>query len=145
MFVYQDRFGTLTRESFERVTLSSLSPNDENRVLLVEGHHWIDRNFELRIQNLKQKGSTTIFRSPDEGKPVGSERIIWNNDGTKFALLGRDFISRKFPESFKNKKGELLYLVYDLNAKKLYCHWSDFPNYGCLPISVENMQEFSDL
>jgi hypothetical protein len=143
VFVYRDRFGTITQNLGERVTTSSLSPNDKVRVLLVEPQNFIDRNFEIRIQSEESRDSVTIFRSPDEGKPAGSERIIWNHNGSRFALLGRHFINKNISESFKTKKGETFYLVYDLSLKKLYYHFPDIlVGYTCSQISIENMKEF---
>ncbi len=140
--VYKDKFGKIPQEWGERVTLISLSPNNKSRILLVEPPNFIDRNFEVRLQHQGEKGYTKIFRSPDVFKPVGSERILWTADGSKFALFGRHFFSDEFPKNFKTEKGDILYFVYDLNTEKLYCHLSDLPIYNCSPISSELIKMF---
>src|SRR5688500_9258366 len=66
---------TSTFRGREQVTLVSLSPDEQQRVWLVELPVWMDRNFELRVEDLRTGSTRTLFRSPDEGRPVGSERI----------------------------------------------------------------------
>ena len=41
----------------ERVTLTSLSPDDAVRVSVVERPHLIDRNFELRVEKLAERAT----------------------------------------------------------------------------------------
>jgi hypothetical protein len=75
-------------------TLTSLSPDDKFRVIILErrlGLLDIDRNFHVRLEDVKTGRGKVIFRSPDEGRPVGSERIIWSLDSSRFVLLGRHF------------------------------------------------------
>ncbi|MEO1764357.1 MAG: hypothetical protein AAFR83_20900 [Cyanobacteria bacterium J06629_18] len=128
------------------MTLISLSPDDKNRVLLVEPPNFIDRNFEVRLQRKRKKGFTKIFRSPDVSKPAGSERIIWSADGCRFGLFGRHFTSTKFLQDFTLENGNILYLVYDLNREKAYCHRpisSKYDSiYNCLPMSSNFMKIF---
>ncbi len=68
----------------DRTTDSSLSPDDSIRARLVEvGPTWdLDRNFVIRLGFLRKDTTRTIFRSPVEGRPVGSDRFIWSGDGT---------------------------------------------------------------
>ena len=74
-----------------QTTVTSLSPNENYRVTLVERRLDIDRNFELKLENLASHTITTVFHSPDEGRPIGSERIVWSVDDSRFLLLGRHF------------------------------------------------------
>ncbi|MEM1392922.1 MAG: hypothetical protein AAGG00_06415 [Cyanobacteria bacterium P01_H01_bin.150] len=145
-FVYQDKFGTIPQQWGERVTLISLSPNDKNRVSLVETPNFIDRNFEVRLQRQGESNFTKIFRVTDVSKPVGSERIIWSTDSSKFGLFGRHLTNTKFLQDFKIENYGILYFVYDLNTKKAYCHRpisSKYDSiYNCLPMSSDLMKIF---
>ena len=60
-----------------------------------------------------------IFRSPDEGRPEGSEQIRWSDDSERFVLLGRHFIVEPHAEL---PNGEQLYLSYDLDTGELRCN-----------------------
>jgi hypothetical protein len=104
----------------ERVTLVALSPDDTTRIWLVELAPRLDRNFELRIENLEQPGTMqTVFRSPDEGRPVGSERLLWSKDGRQLILVGRHFIVE--PNAVL-PNGEQLYLLYNLDTGEMRCN-----------------------
>jgi hypothetical protein len=112
--------GVLALRSQERVTLVALSPDDTTRIWLVELAPRLDRNFELRIENLERPGMMqTVFKSPDEGRPIGSERVLWSADGRQLILVGRHFIvepNAVLPE------GEQLYLLYSLDTGELRCN-----------------------
>ena len=99
-------------------TIVSLSPDDRHRVHLVELATFIDRNFELRLETLDDGSIKTIFRSPDEGKPIGSERIMWSVDGSRFLLVGRHF----YVNDEAVQDGRALYLMYDIPTGKLWCN-----------------------
>jgi hypothetical protein len=101
----------------ERVTVISLSPDETTRVWVVELPRFIDRNFAVRVEDLQAGNLKTIFTSPDEGRPIGSERIVWATDSSRFLLLGRHFYVR--PEG-KLASGESLYLLYDLRTGDLW-------------------------
>ena len=104
----------------EHTTLISLSPDDERRVHLVAVKlDWLDRNFVIRLERLSDSSTETLFRSPDEGMPIGSERIVWSPDSRQFVLLGRHFYVRKGTPSVG---GEQLYLLYDVMARRLWCN-----------------------
>jgi hypothetical protein len=60
------------------------------RVILVERPTFIARNFEVWLENIDSGRERTVFRSPDAGRPVGSERIVWSVDGSRFLLLKVD-------------------------------------------------------
>ena len=75
----------------EQVTVASLAPDEATRVWVVELPRFIDRNFAVRVEDLETGNLTTIFASPDEGRPVGSERIVWAADSSRFVLVGRYF------------------------------------------------------
>lgn len=119
------------RVNEEQVTLTSLSPDDLLRVRLVEvPAGMIDRNFELRIENLADRTAKTVFRSPDEGLPEGSERILWASDGSRFVLVGRHFFTDGAP---RLATGETLYLMYEVRSGRLWCNSkqpSRFPHFS---------------
>ncbi len=109
-----------------KVSLSSTSPDRRFRVDVVEYDHWIDRNFGLRLHRASEKTITTIFNSPDEGRPIGTERIIWSRDSSRFVLVGRHF---NVPETAKLTNGEVIYLLFDIASGKLRCNSNQQTNY----------------
>lgn len=115
----------------EHVTLVSLSPDARYRVRMVEVPAFIDRNFELRLEDLEGDVTRTIFASPDEGRPTGSEQIVWSRDSGRFLLLGRRFSAGlRLPET-----GEIAaYLMYDVPTGEAWC-LADVRQ--CQPLSVE--------
>lgn len=117
----------------DQTTLVSLSPDARYRVRLVEIPAFIDRNFELRLEDMESGETLTIFRSPDEGRPVGSERIVWSADARRFLLLGRRFTrGLRLPSS-----GDLTaYIMYDVVTEEMWCAAGDR---GCASLSVEDV------
>jgi hypothetical protein len=115
---------------FDRpVTLTSLSPDNALRVVLIE-RPGFDRNFELRLEQTRGGHSRTVYRSPDEGRPAGSERIVWSADSTRFVLLGRHFF---VTERGKLPTGEQAYLMMDVRSGQAWCNaaqQSGFPGMG---------------
>jgi hypothetical protein len=94
---------------------------------MVELPRLIDRNFELRIENLEKPGvMRTVFRSPDEGRPEGSERVLWSGDGRRFVLVGRHF---HVEPSAVLPGGEQVYLYYNVDTGETRCNGtqSDLP------------------
>jgi hypothetical protein len=104
-----------------RPTVSSLSPDDSIRAWLVEiSPTWaIDRNFAVRLEFLREDQTRTVFFSPDEGRPVGSERFIWSKDGTTLLLVGRHFY--KTAEGPILGTGEQAYFLYHLPSRRGWC------------------------
>jgi hypothetical protein len=94
----------------ERTTTTRLSPDETLRASLSEPPG-LDRNFMVRIENLVTGASRTIFRSPDEGGPSGTERLIWSKDGTKLLLVGRHFFVK---DDLFLDNGDQLYFLYDV-------------------------------
>ena len=104
---------------FPQVTMSSLSPNDQWRVILAERRLDIDRNFVIQLEEVKSGRVRTVFNSPDEGRPVGSERIIWSVDSRRFLVLGRHFYGSN---AARFSTGEQPYLLMDLPTGKAWCN-----------------------
>jgi hypothetical protein len=97
---------------------------------MVEHLGRLDRNFYLRLHRVADKTVATLFDSPDEGRPVGTERIVWSRDSSQFVLLGRHFVVAE-PAQFTN--GESLYLLYDTKSGKLRCNatqQSQYPKFS---------------
>lgn len=106
----------------ESVTLISFSPDEAVRVHMVEVGVWIDRNFHVRLERRNRceaDSMRTVFRSPDEGRPVGSERVVWSDNSTRFVLLERHF---KVNDGARLADGEVLYLMYDVTTNELRCN-----------------------
>jgi hypothetical protein len=86
---------------------------------MVEHLGRLDRNFYLRLHRVKEKTDATIFDSPDEGLPVGTERIVWARDSSQFVLIGRHFF---VGDTAQLTNGDAIYLLYDLKAGTLRCN-----------------------
>ena len=117
----------------EKITLQSSSPDGSHRVTLRELPVFLDRNFVLELLDSHTGQSKEVFRSPDEGLP-GSERIIWSEDGTRFLLLGTNFVT--VPAAALSD-GEQLYLMYDLVSGTLRCNASQQDKY--LPFTTNHL------
>jgi hypothetical protein len=102
----------------DRTTVSSLSPDDSIRARLVEtSPTWaLDRNFAVRLEFLKGDKTRTIFSSPDEGRPVGSERFIWSKDGTTLLLVGRHFYTTAAGPVLE--MGEQAHFLYHVSSRR---------------------------
>jgi hypothetical protein len=81
----------------------------------------IDRNFAVTLTDLSSGSVSTIFVSPDEGRPPGTERFVWSSNGDYFALLGRHFFEDK---AFQLSNGEYFYLLYHIPTGRMWCNAS---------------------
>jgi hypothetical protein len=94
----------------ERTTLTRLAPDETVRARLVdrkgrEGY----RTFEIRLESLHDGKTTTLYHSPDEGTPHGTERLIWSRDGTMLLLVGRHFFVK---DDLFLDNGDQLYFLH---------------------------------
>jgi hypothetical protein len=107
--------------STTRVTTTALSPDDKWQAVLVERGSYLDRNFDVRLGPTGGVSSSfvPIFSSPDEGRPIGSERFIWSKDSNYLLLVGRQFAVEG---QTRMQTGEDLYLLYHLPTKRLLCN-----------------------
>jgi hypothetical protein len=101
------------------VPIVARSPDSRWEARLIEMPEMIDRNFEIRLSDLQQRPPTevTIFRSPDEGRPPGTERFLWSEDSRFLLLLGKRFVTEG---PTRLRTGEDMYLLYDLKTKRLW-------------------------
>ncbi len=77
-----------------RTTTTRLSPDETIRARLFEpSPAWgLDRNFGLRLEYLADDRVVPLIpRSEDQGRPEGTERLIWSKDGAWLLLVGRHF------------------------------------------------------
>jgi hypothetical protein len=122
IFAYRDILGNLNVGIGERISLSSRSPDNLLRVLLVENRTVHGRNFEVQLRSNDSLKNRTIFHSTDQEKKSGSERILWDEKGERFALISTSFLLGKDDRKpFKISTGETLILIYDVNKGAAYC------------------------
>lgn len=93
-----------------QTTVTSLSPDERFRVRLIERSvsFAIDRNFVVELEDLETGTRKIVFDSPDEGRPIGSERFVWSQDATYCLLLGRHFYAEAEGQL---SNGEIAYLL----------------------------------
>jgi len=113
----------LSRVPQGTVTTAALSPDGRIRAVLVELPRPLDRNFEIRLEATGDASPQvrTIFSSPDEGRPIGSERFVWSQDSRWLLLVGKHFFTR---QDAHLASGEHLYFLYDLNSGEARCNSS---------------------
>jgi len=114
------------------ISLTSTSPDRKYSVSIVELDVFIDRNFEIRITDTATGNTRTLFKSPDEGRPVGTERIVWSLDSTRFFLMGRQFFVK---EGTADINGQDLYLMFDTETNRLWCNARQQTKYPAFAIS----------
>jgi hypothetical protein len=112
-------------------SVSAASPDGKYRAVLVEKTRpgMLDRNFSVVLESLAdEKGSRAIvFESPDEGRPVGSERFLWTSDSRFVLLLGKQFFVANKQDV--TSKGEIPYLLYNVLSGELKCNASQLTKY----------------
>jgi hypothetical protein len=111
-------------KSAETVTTTRLSPDETLRVRLIETSPSAnDRTFMLQLESLVEGTKTQIYKSPDEGRPEGTERLIWSKDGKWFLLVGRHFFVK---EDLFLDNGDQIYFLCHVPSKKAWVN-SDQP------------------
>ncbi len=106
-------------------TAMRLSPDGQHRILMEDLRLFfqIDRNFRLTLELLDhEEKNAVVFRSPDEGSPIGTERFVWSSDSSHVLLLGREFFVR---EGSTLGNGEQLYFMLNLNTGEAWCNNSE--------------------
>lgn len=107
-------------DQFENISLVSESRDKKYRVWLYEHPNRMDRNFDVWVEQIADGSRTNIFKSPDEGRPVGTERIIWSENNDEFVLVGKEFFLANPSEIGLERP----YLWYSFKTQKLYCNAS---------------------
>ncbi len=123
-------------------TVTRLSPDETLRARLEEhSPTWgMDRNFAIRLEYLAEGKSERIYGSPDEGRPAGTERLIWSKDGAWLLLVSRHCYVK---EDLFLDNGDQLYFLYHLPTRRAWCNaeMSSLP-----PIKAEQVRaiEFTE-
>lgn len=111
----------------DSTTSQSLSPDERYRVYLVESKPnlplRIDRNVKLYLATLDdykhEIERADLFVSPDEGRPIGSERFLWSRDSAYLLLVGKHFfVATDLPIA----DGEQAYFLYHVPSKRSWCN-----------------------
>jgi hypothetical protein len=126
----------------ERTTLTRLSPDETLRASLVERvFPSFDRNFQIRLEDLVKGETTTIFRSPDEGKPYGTERLIWSKDSKWLLLVGRHCFVK---EDLFLDNGDQLYFLYQVASGRFWLNSAERPDLPALKAEMVDGVEFTE-
>lgn len=117
-------------------TTTRLSPDETIRARLVEtSPSWgLDRNFQVRLEYLAEGKQAAIYRSPDEGRPEGTERLIWSKDGTMLLVVGRHFFVK---DDLFLDNGDQLYFLHHLPSGK---SWSNADQSHLPPLKAEQVR-----
>lgn len=120
LMVIMLRFLILRTKSGE--VLRKRSP-DGNRTVVVEelNNQLVDHNLIISIQDEGTGNKKTIFKTPDEGKPSGTEKIFWSDDGDFLLLVGKNFFV--VDEAMVNDE-TALYLMYRVSTGEVWCNSS---------------------
>ncbi len=111
-------------------TAAATSPDGRYRVEIRELERFIDRNFEVVLIDQQAASPTprTIFTSPDEGAPPGTERFVWSKDSRAVLLVGKHFFTVEDDSSSGGR--ERPYLLYDVVTDSLWCNASQMSSLG---------------
>ena len=101
----------------------------------------IDRNFVLRLEDTASGSTREIFSSPDEGRPEGSEWVIWSEDSSRFLLVGRHFFLYDHKPTLAN--GDVLYLMCDVKTGQVWCNseQSGLPHFTTADLAAVRWRE----
>ena len=103
-------------------TTSLNSPDDLLRIVLKERGTFLDRNFDVLLESTDGRiAAKRVFSSPDEGRPIGSERFLWSNDGSHVLLVGRHFYVDPLIVA---PNGETAYLLLRVRDGRQWCNAS---------------------
>lgn len=104
-----------------RLTLLANSPDGKCRLRINEYLLSMDRNFEVVLERTVNGHwqSKTIFRTPDEGRPPGTERAYWSVASDWVLLVGKNF---KVENIHTLKSGDQLYFLYHVPSERLWCN-----------------------
>lgn len=98
------------------VGVSQVSP-DQKYVASFKELPGFDRSFQVLVAgNNSTSLPKIVYTSPDEGRPVGTERFIWTTNSEAFLLVGSHFFTRT---NLKTKNGQSIYLFYNVVSGEL--------------------------
>lgn len=99
------------------LTTASASPDGKMTAQLLELPASFDRNFTVQITREGQSPIIVLERSPDEGRPEGTERFIWSENGEFLLLVGREFFAEP---KISLESGETCYLLFQVPQRSLW-------------------------
>lgn len=100
--------------------LVSDSPDGAYRIVIRQPRfRFLDRNFRVVLIDQRTNVEQKIFDSWDQSPTIKKERFVWSSDSRKLALVGDRYYV--VPDS-ELPNGQLVFLVYDFDGKKLYCN-----------------------
>ena len=99
--------------------LVAVSPDGRWECSAVSRSEGIDRKVEVVLRDLGAGTTQCVFRSPDEGRPVGSEGLAWSPDSRYVLLTGRHFY---VVAGATGTAGEAFYLLCDASTRKVWCN-----------------------
>jgi hypothetical protein len=74
-----------------------------------------DRYVSIRLMKLHDRKWSVIHHSGDEGRPEGTERLIWSKDGKWLLVVGRHFFVK---EDLFLDNGDQLYFLHHVPSGK---------------------------
>lgn len=110
------------------ISTASVAPDASSRIAIFERQRRlgrIDRNFDIQLTPLAMSRldePVVIFRSPDEGFPIGTERFVWSSDSDWALLVGQHF--SVVPEAPRGENGEAAYALIQVSTKAVWCNAS---------------------
>lgn len=138
LFLYEDWKSRVP----DRVSKAS---SGKHEIVLREltGAFRIDRNFILFIRDLEGGGAEKeIFRSPDEGRPIGTERFYWSTDSAYVLLAGNHFYTTG-GQGLKLEDGADPYLLYRQDDGMIWCE-ADQGAYKPIPRELLEQIDFGE-
>ena len=104
----------------KQMTARAESPSGAYFVFLEDRFIGMDRNFKVYLKDNISKKQQLIFASPDEGRPIGTERFYWTADSGCFLLVGKEFFIEE-EDKIPLPTGEIAYLLYDISTNECWC------------------------
>lgn len=116
------------------VFIRLISPDQKYEAVLTSNKKIQDPHLILLLRNRSTGLVRKVFETPDEGAPVGTERLIWNRNGKWLLLVGREFYVN---DEAVLPSGELLYLLYNVETRELLCNSNQQNDYK--PFGIEEL------
>ena len=124
-------------------TVTRLSPDETIRARVDETSpsRSVDRHLAVRLESLRDGKVATLLRSPDEGGPPGTERLVWSKDGAWLLLVGRHFYVQ---EDLFLDSGDQLYFLHHLPTGRSWLNSSEPEIFPPLKAEMVRPIEFTE-